>query len=128
MRGWRGTGPIKTLVGFGFRAIGRNRYELGPPGSLDTGIHRNAAGFGLRVAGNDGQRTLARRTTLGLTAAGASNAEFKEQDVAVAYEIIPAFHAVVTCFPGSRYGALLNQIIVLDGFGFNESAFEIGVN
>ena len=54
--------------------------------------------------------------------------EAEVHDVSVFYHVFLAFYVQFTGFAYSGFGTVLDEIIVFDDFGADESFFEIGVN
>ena len=54
--------------------------------------------------------------------------ELEQHHIAVGDNVFFAFHAVESLGAGGGDGAALDQIVVGDGFGFDKTALEVGVN
>ena len=54
--------------------------------------------------------------------------EFEEHDVAVLDDVFFAFHSVESALSCDSDGAALDEVLVGDGFGFDEASFEVGVD
>src|SRR5512146_1562743 len=58
----------------------------------------------------------------------ASDVEPEQEHVAIAHDVVAAFNAVVSGFPGMGDGTLFEQVLAVDGFGFDEASLEVSVN
>lgn len=64
----------------------------------------------------------------GLSPSGVSDMEFEEDHIAVLDNIVFAFHPIAAAFAGDGKGTQPDEIVETDGFRFDESLFEVGMN
>jgi hypothetical protein len=71
-----------------------------------------------------GGRPPARISQAGAKDVPKLNVKFKQQHIAVLHDVFLAFHGVKAFFAGCADGTAFNEIVVSDGFGVDEAAFE----
>ena len=90
-----------------------DRFVTGKPAAADHENNPEPVGLG-RLNNVEGQRR--------------ADVELEQQHVAVFHDVFLAFHAIEAFFARGGDGTAFHQIVVGDGFGFDEAALEIGVN
>ena len=140
------TRSIQTAVVDGFRAVidltqpvlvddeGLDHRRISFSRPFVSGRESTCGGETWRRAGSRGAvrprghtRRQAMQPNVG-SEHGCSGVEAEEQHVAVLHDIFLAFVTRLAGFLGGNFAAQANEIIVGNGLGANEAAFEIGVD